>query len=300
MIVNKNVLDMCIGVDANFITNLDNPFVDLLNDKYYARKLLKNKIPMLDYSWYSDGNQIKSILENNQNAGIVIQKNSGAGGDGTFLINEELLKNGFKYDENTLYCVSNYIPNIPLNITLIIGKNETVYLPLSVQLIKLIDNKFKYVGGDFSYTITLNDSVKNQVLAYSKIIADELKMHNYLGIVGIDYILLDDNQIYFMEINPRFQSSSFLLSRELEKVNNTNIAKLHFEALNNNTLDDVTLTSIDKSFINCCESNNYDLIKSENEIVFNGYYKENETSIYRRVFNRSILDEDIFEKIKRR
>lgn len=54
-----------------------------------------------------------------------------------------------------------------------------------------------------------------------------------------------------MEINPRFQSSTFVISRYLEKYKGTNVAELHYCALKNLVIDNVKILAIDKSFVNC-------------------------------------------------
>ena len=60
---------------------------------------------------------------------------------------------------NDIFCVSSYVENIPLNITMIISNSDIIYLPISVQLIKIIENKFKYVGGDFAYIKNISDNL---------------------------------------------------------------------------------------------------------------------------------------------
>lgn len=298
MIINNEVLKMCKEIDANFITNLENPVTSKLNDKQYTRELLNGRIPMLEYEWFNEVDSVLNKISSSENR-FVLQKNSGTGGDGTYLVNKKLLETGLQFDRNSSYCISEYTKNLPLNITIIIGENDCIYLPISVQLIQIQNNKFRYIGGDFAYIENISPRILERIKEYSQIIVEELRKQKYLGIVGIDYILLENNQIKFMEINPRFQSSSFLLSMELEKKDNTNIAKLHYEALCKKEFDKVTLTSINKSFVNCNSSNNYSLLKNDAMIVLNGYYDLNETAIYRRVFERSILNEENFEKIKK-
>ena len=70
----------------------------------------------------------------------------------------------------------------------------------------------------------------------------------YRGVLGIDFILDKEGNIYFMELNPRFQASSFLISKYLEKYCNTNIAELHYLAISNKPLGNNYLENIDASF----------------------------------------------------
>ena len=200
---------------------------------------------------------------------------------------------------NINYCISKYIKHLPLNATLIIGDNKIVTLPISTQLILLTENKFKYVGGDFIMSQSLPCEVIDNVNNYSLSIAEKVKAIGYRGILGIDYILCEGNKIKFMEINPRFQSSSFLISLELERECNTNIAELHYRAMTGKELKDVDLKTINKSFINCSNKEEYSLLHNY-EIIENGYFKDNNSSVFRKVFNSSIINLLNFEKLKTR
>ena len=116
---------------------------------------------------------------------------------------------------------------------ILIGKYETIKLPISVQLIKQINDRFKYVGADFIYASKLGDKAINKINDYANTVALELKQLGYQGIVGIDYIIDNNDNVYFMELNPRFQASSFIINKYLEKYCSTNLAELHYLAITN-------------------------------------------------------------------
>jgi hypothetical protein len=54
---------------------------------------------------------------------------------------------------------------------------------------------------------------------------------------------------------------------------------------------------INESFINCKIDDNFDNI-SEDFKVLNGYFEDNEESVYRKICKRSIINEDNFERIQ--
>ena len=119
----------------------------------------------------------------------------------------------------------------------------------------------------------------------------------YRGILGIDYILTEDGTIYFMEINPRFQASSFLLSKELEKYCSTNIAELHYLALTKKKIGTIYIEDMDQSFLNCNDTQLFENLKHDS-IIENGYFKDNKTSYYRKIYNESIVKNSIFENLE--
>ena len=53
-----------------------------------------------------------------------------------------------------------------------------------------------------------------QINNYSKSICKALQREGYLGVLGIDFIEVE-RDVYFMEINPRFQGSSVKLEKLL-------------------------------------------------------------------------------------
>ncbi|MBQ7140220.1 MAG: ATP-grasp domain-containing protein [Bacilli bacterium] len=294
---NEKIRKLCSDMnDINIIRSNDPELIDFLNNKFRTRDLVKDIVPIFDYYMLNEKELDYQFIKEKLNSDkFVIQAETGAGGDSTYLITNE---SDMKLLDNTSkkYCVSKYVKHLPLNVTLIVGQDDIILLPLSAQLILLTDNKFKYVGGDFDYIKKLDFSIKEKINIYSLKIAERIKDKGYRGILGIDFVLCENNEIVFMEINPRFQSSSFLISLYLDKNNNTNIAELHYLAMTNNKLKSIKMDKINQSFVNCNIIENFDKLSNFKEIT-NGYFKDNLSSNYRKVFDRSILDEYDFEKI---
>lgn len=294
---NSKIKKLCSDMeDVDFIEFEKSPIIDKLNNKYYTRELVKDIVPVMDYIWLDKQelkySYIKKKLSSNK---FVIQADVGAGGEETYCIAEEKDMNNVQ-DSANKYCVSKYLKHIPLNITIIIGEYDTIYLPISAQLISLINNKYKYVGADFVFPKTLDKSIITKIEDYSAKIIDKLKEFGYKGILGIDYILDNNNNLYFMEINPRFQSSSFLISLYLEKYCNTSIAEMYYLAATGKYIGNNYIPDINQSFLNCNINQKFNNYK-ENEIVDHGYFSENQSSYYRKIFNYSILNNMDFENL---
>lgn len=295
---NEKIRKLCLDMpDINIVRSNDPSVLDFLNNKFKTRDLVKDIVPIFDY-YMLNNNELnyEFIKEKIGSDKFVIQAETGAGGDNTYLVeNKEDIE---KIDiSSKKYCVSKYVNHLPLNITLIIGDDDVLLFPISVQLILLTNNKFKYVGGDFIYTEQLSESIKSQINRYSLKIASKIKTLGYRGVLGIDFVLCENEKIVFMEINPRFQASTFLISLCLEKEFNTNIGELHYLAMTNRKLKNVRLDKINKSFINCNCFEKFDNFL-DFDIIDKGYFKENISSNYRKVFSKSILLEDEERKNK--
>ncbi len=290
---NEKIRKLCQKMsDINIIKSNSPEILDLLNDKFKTRELFKKYMPILEYKYFSGirtYEEIKEIIKENE---FVLQGQIGAGGDNTYLVTSSQNLPPLSAESN--YCVSKYVINTPLNITLVIYDDKVLFLQISAQLILLTDHKFKYVGGDFIYPQNLDKKIIDQINKGSLQIAKDLQNMGYRGILGIDFVL-KDGVVYFMEINPRFQASSFLISQALRQKYNIDIAKLHCDALMKKSVSPIKIGKIDYSFLNCNESEDFRVLCNY-EILDKGYFKDNKSSVYRKIFNHSIINLLPFEK----
>ena len=154
-----------------------------------------------------------------------------------------------------------------------------------------------YVGGDFIYGNSLSKDILLKTKSYTEHILNKVKEMGYRGIIGIDYILTKDDEVLFMEINPRFQASSFLINMELEKLKLPCLAELNYKALNGIVIEeDFSNVVINFAFLNCNQTTTFSQFENV-DVVWQGYYEKNSTSVYRKIYNYSILENDIFEHI---
>lgn len=168
-----------------------------------------------------------SKIFGNKNPEYVLQKNYSAGGYSTYLLNKN---SQMSFDDNDILLVSPYIEaSVPLNITAIIYEDDILLFPPSIQIIVNDSSRLLYKGADFIAYKELNKSIKQKILQYSKVICENLKNIGYRGICGIDYIT-DMNEVFFMEINERFQASSYLINMALKEKHFTSLQQLCLEA----------------------------------------------------------------------
>ena len=83
-------------------------------------------------------------------------------------------------------------------------------MPPSQQDLEIID-KIEYIGSN--YYINISNEIKDKLIKHSYNICRKLQSLGYLGVLGIDYIYVN-KELYFIEINPRFQGST----RQLDKL----------------------------------------------------------------------------------
>lgn len=206
--------------------------LDFLNNKFSVRQYMQslgiNCIPSFVVNGRALTKNHLTILLGNKS--WVIQELNGSGGYSTWHICENSFEHSFKSTINPLkdYLVSKYYDhNISINSTIIVSNKQTVVFPASIQIIEEHDNRLHYRGNDFIAFSDLKDDIKTKVLKQSLNVANGLRDKGYLGIAGIDFIVVEDD-VLLCEINPRFQASSVVLSKYL---------KDKFEQNNGNTIN---------------------------------------------------------------
>lgn len=206
------------------LNNLD--LLKTLNNKFLTRELLKDIVPMLKY-YMLKGADFKYNNFSNLKQELVLQLPVGSGGSKTFFCNQE----NFKQVEtmllkDELYSISTYEKNnIPYNIHCLIGKEQIEILPPSQQELEIID-KIEYIGSN--YNINIPNEIKDKLINYSYNICKKLQSIGYLGVLGIDYIYAN-KELYFMEINPRFQGSTRQLDKLLVESNLPSIFEYNYK-----------------------------------------------------------------------
>lgn len=180
------------------------------------RKFAQNGIKIIPWKIYNGKELDYGILQNQFDCKqFVIQKACGGGGYGSFLLNSEnkeavldLLK---RNDDN--FIVSPYVnPNISVNIHVLICDKQTLIFPGSIQIIETHNNQLLYRGADFIAFRELSAKIRHEIHRIGMVASSILRNDGYRGIAGFD-MLISNNAIFFLEVNPRFQASSFILDR---------------------------------------------------------------------------------------
>lgn len=214
------------------VGNLDKDLIWKLNDKWFVKKFLDGTVDMLPCR-YLLGKDIASQYGQRVASGerFVVQGNHSCGGVKTYLLDDadkEVLFSQLQDTEE--YCITPYKENsVSVNIHVIIYDDEVLTTPFSVQILDSEDGRFLYTGGDFLAVQFLEQGMGEKVEAYALAIGRKLQEIGYRGICGIDFLLAEE-RAYFMEVNARFQSSTFLINKALEEIQCPVMQELHISA----------------------------------------------------------------------
>lgn len=280
-------------INSNAENYMKNNINDKLNNEY-IRKLIKDKVPMLNMKFIDEKIDFDTAKKMTDSDVIVIQDKIESCENNTFYIDNEEKFNKYISMCNNKYYLLKYIESLPINVIAIIGDKNDVVFPTSIKLVELKDDKLKYAGADFIYSQNLNNAINNKIKEYSSIIVNEARKQGYRGAISIDYIIDENDNVYFIKINSYFKTS-FIINKYLSKYCFTSIEELHYLAITNGYVCNTYLDKIDNSFVNCSDVNDYEDFKYY-EIIDDEHCSNNKLPFFRKVFNYSVLKNGIFQK----
>jgi len=208
-------------------------------------------------------------LKEYNNIQFIAKPNHGSGGYNTILLNYEKfiednnIKNMIENIINNLgeILIQEYIEGINLSSSVLSSKTDAKTI-MNTRLLTLNDigfkNNYKYCGNILPLDIKTIQEFTNITIPYDeigmknlnedmKLLSEEIiKKQNLIGSNGVDLILSSkenetnsilDNDIYLIEVNPRFQGTY----ESIEKVLSINLLEEHINACNGEIIQKLNL-----------------------------------------------------------
>ncbi len=230
-----------------YIVNINSKrLLDITRHKTLSRVWLQNTIDVPNFACLSKNecHYKQLICKYPSYNKFIVQKNISGGGEGTYLVDkyncERVLSNLVADD---IYLVSPYYEsNISLSCHLLIDYKRVTVFPISQQLLSYDNNKIAYRGNKYlDNNDTLAIQVKNKAIDVGK----RLMEIHYRGICGLDFIFTK-NSILLIEINPRYQGSSYLLNAVLKMHNLPSLFELNSICFAGNGISNDITSQIEK------------------------------------------------------
>lgn len=185
-------------------------------NKANMRAFAQECIPIVPYVYFQ-GNSLPDVeFGSLEGGGYVLQIPRSSAGAGTLHLSLDACKAYVAGGaETTKYVLSPYLEHaVPINVHIVIFDQSCVVFPPSCQLISHQGSVFSYIGGDFH--TNLSEGQYALIFDRAKTLGEKMRLSGYRGVCGIDF-MLTEKELYFLEVNARFQASSFLLNRLLYK-----------------------------------------------------------------------------------
>lgn len=273
--------------------------LEILRSKCEMRILASEHIPVVPFTRVP-GRDIESILEPGE-LPCIIQQNISSGGEGTYIVSS---KNKLPcICGQDIYLVSDYYEkNIPININFIIFDDSILLFPPSVQIVQQNNDKLMFYGSDYFIEQYQEHFQIKDVYDYTLKIARILKKMGYRGICGFDFIACSEG-LLFLECNPRFQASTFLINLALKQNGFPSVQEMNYMAFQHISAPSFDFMNLKIPYSCIAVSyrqylDNY-IIRSEwqddcnvVEILMDGLMEdvkcENDAYLYRIVFSSSV------------
>lgn len=207
----------------------------LLRDKMKTRLWLSNALPSIESAALSYSQcsleYFKKMFPGERS--FVLQGCTGAGGNDTYVIDDTSWQSVKEcLHTNEIFLLSPYVKSsFSVNVHIIIG-NNVIITPGSIQIVEKIENRLIFHGSDFVEYRHLPEEIKEKVRVYAEKAGELIKNLEFKGILGIDF-LISNNEVYFLEVNPRFQSSSPLLNEALSEKFGITLQDIYLEIYQN-------------------------------------------------------------------
>jgi hypothetical protein len=182
--------------------------------------LQERDVRAIEWKYVPDAD-LESIRKTAKSYPIVLRSSKTSGGSGLTVAHtpEEVPVNSRPHADG-LVAVSRFLaPSTSLNVgACVFPSGELSLHAPSVQLVGVpscTSRPFGYCGNDFASVRDLDTAVLDQFQILTEVVGAWLHRHGYVGAFGVDGLVHQGN-VYFVELNPRFQGSSSL-SAELDR-----------------------------------------------------------------------------------
>ena len=209
----------------------------MLKDKMAMRIAFSRLIPVVPFQQivYSENLNISNLFPDTST--LIFQENISSGGFGTYIVERKNIMNFRNFNGKTFMVSPYYEQSISVNIHLIIGSNQILCFPGSVQIVHKLNNKIVYLGADYITFRDLQLDKKKILYSHSLILGRHLQQIGYRGVAGFDFLVTRDN-VMFVEVNARFQASTHILNTALKKQGLPTVQAMHIMAFEGKVLPD--------------------------------------------------------------
>ena len=275
--------------------------IEVIRHKGNMRSIASEYINVVPFVHFSGNVFPQVVFKEKSDGSYILQKVISSGGYETRKMSlDECTKYTSENSSEQEYILSPYLTNaVPINVHMVIFDDDCIVFPPSLQILQESHRHFIYIGADFHTNFTPN--IYNEIINSSQKIADCMRNMGYRGVCGIDY-MLTQNKLLFLEVNARFQSSTFLLNRLLLKEQLPSVHELNIMAFEHEKCPIDSFTKFDhpQSFFtvmgnhipNWYSDDNDKLPKVIDTIIRDGFSSKSKTTVdaylFRALVNRNL------------
>jgi len=209
MTQSEETLGGCLG---RRISRCDAAAVDLLNDKSFFIRMLEDLgLPSID-TVVGSSDAISSRLAKHAPGPVIVRRSRSLGGAGVWVANNASQRGALKKSiERSLYKgVYLLQPLVPAvlspNLQVYIGDENICLLGETQQI---LTRSMEHSGNLFDPVE--ETAVRRALVSQSNAIAGEAALMGYRGLLGVDFVVQDNGDVFAVEINARHNTSTHAL-----------------------------------------------------------------------------------------
>ncbi len=215
----KNLEKISAGSDNNIkIYSAPVHLKNTFDSKLFLRKILSRlKLPRLPGKIINISNFKFKEMVRELGDKFVIQYPVGSSGENTYFINSKKtytkIQKKYQHRQSPVIATK-FLDGYPVNINGVIGQNGIHISAPSIQVIGqsgLNPRRFGFSGNDFTAGLQIPPAVKESLLKITFRAGNFMRSYGFRGMMGMDFMVYN-NKVYPVEINPRFQNSTSLLT----------------------------------------------------------------------------------------
>jgi len=233
-VVDSVILTSAVGCNPNLLSRLEEEFEILGNGSERVEKVkFWGKLePLLEESGASypetvvvkSRQELKNAIRKVGLPSVIKSPFEGGGVSQHLLKNEEYVERiSWVFEKERELLLQRYVPGIPASASVLSNGEEAITVSVNRQLIGMQEfnalKEFTYCGNLVPLDSELNDRI-------TRLSEEIISNSGLVGSNGIDYVI-SGNEVYFMEINPRFQDTIECV----ERYRGVNLVEEHLNAI---------------------------------------------------------------------
>jgi len=188
-----------------------------LNSKIYQFRRFRSLLPMpegrLCNGWQELQRATNRLWDRWTDGIFITEEYSAAGGNSQVANSPEEIDERFKASHQT-FVISRYMPHAydPTVLAVVAGEGDVFVAGVADQR---IEGGTRFTGSTFPSV--LGEAIRHRLGDYTRRVGRELAREGYRGIFGCDFIVTDDGDIFFLEVNARKQGTTMEFCCTLEQ-----------------------------------------------------------------------------------
>ena len=209
------------------------------NNKLYQLQMLKDTVPVIDYKVCGGVREMLDSMEQGLKSwpdGVFVSQPYSAAGTNSFIVHSpDEFRQKLPLPQST-YFISRYVPHeYDPTVLGVVGNEDEVFIAAIAD--QEIEGGNMFRGSAFPSVLSYKEQL--EIKEHTREVGRVLGRSGYRGIFGCDYIVGENGQIFFVEVNARKQGTTMEMCCTLENLlpeDSPSLMELEYYAVTQNRL----------------------------------------------------------------